>query len=83
MEYKMKVGEIDDATDYPILVLSGLTGLGQDTIRQLAKEGKFPIRSDHGEEKINGKEFMQWARSVNNRVDVNKTEYPTMRVNET
>ncbi|WP_047153176.1 hypothetical protein [Aneurinibacillus tyrosinisolvens] len=82
MQYKMKVKEVDKGTDYPLLVLSGLTGLGQDTIRNLAQQGNFSIHEKEGTQTISGKEFMQWADSVSHTIEVEKTEYKTMKVNE-
>jgi hypothetical protein len=82
MEYKMKVKEIDEATNYPLSVLSGLTGLGQETIRRLEQEGKFAFHQESGETQINGGEFLQWAREVNNIIEVEKTDYTKQEVNE-
>ena len=82
MEYKIKVHEIDDATDYPLLVLSGMTGLSQNTINQLVAQGCFPKHTVNGEEVINGKQFTTWARTVNNTIEVEKTDYTLMEVNE-
>lgn len=71
MEYGIKVKELDDATDYPLDVLAGMTGLGMDTIRRLEREGRFPVRTDpQGKQTVNGKLFLQWANSVGNRIEV-------------
>jgi hypothetical protein len=70
MEYQIPIKELDETMDYPLLVLSGMTGLSQDTIRRLASEGAFPIKEQNGESTVNGKEFLDWARSVNRRVEV-------------
>ncbi|WP_027416351.1 helix-turn-helix transcriptional regulator [Aneurinibacillus terranovensis] len=82
MQYKVKINEIDDGTDYPILTLSGLTGLGQDTIERLVQEGKFPVQVKDGVKTVNGKKFRQWSHSVHDMVEVEKNDYPTMKVNE-
>jgi len=76
MEYEMKVKELDEAVDYPIDVLAGMTGLGFDTIRKLEREGKFSFSSNaQGQQTVNGKEFLSWAKSVGNKVEVEKTDY--------
>ncbi|WP_139488752.1 hypothetical protein [Brevibacillus dissolubilis] len=72
IEYRMKVKELDDYTDYPVNVLSGMTGLGEHTIRKLAGEQKFGIQEKNGEDVVNGKDFLQWANSVGNMVMVEK-----------
>jgi len=76
MKYEMKVEELDEGTTYPVDVLAGMTGLGFDTIRKLGKEGKFPVvRSSDGADVVEGKAFLSWAQSVNNTVEVEKTDY--------
>lgn len=70
MEYKIKIKEVDEATNYPLLVLSGLTGLGQDTIRRLADEGNFSISRQDGETVVNGGEFKRWSASVDDTIEV-------------
>lgn len=70
MEYKIKVKEIDDATNYPVIVLSGLTGLGQDTIRKLADEGNFSIIQNEGEPVVNGSEFKRWSASMGDTIEI-------------
>ncbi|TLS37254.1 hypothetical protein [Pseudalkalibacillus caeni] len=83
MDYKMPVKELDNGTDYPLIVLSGMTGLSQEKIKQLSDQGHFQIREKNGEQVVNGKDFLAFARSVNNHVDVEKTNYSVMKVNET
>lgn len=70
MKYKIKIQEIDDATNYPVQVLSGLTGLGQDTLRKLAEEGNFSINQQDGETVVNGSEFRRWSASVDDTIEV-------------
>ncbi|MFC4320417.1 MerR family transcriptional regulator [Litchfieldia salsa] len=82
MEYKMHVKEIDDYTDYPIDVLMGLTGLGKNTIEKLINEGKLTGIDKNGLTTINGKEFLEWSSSVNQTIDVEKTYYSKMKVDE-
>lgn len=82
MRYKMKVKELDDNTNYPLDVLSGMTGLGIPTIQQLSGQGNFAINSNQGMETVNGREFLDWAASVGNVVEVEKTHYETKQVNE-
>jgi len=72
MKYQIKVKEIDKGTDYPLIVLSGLTGLGQNTIKMLSEEGEFSIKSHEGQQVINGGEFLQWSNSVENTIEVNE-----------
>lgn len=77
MEYEMKVKDLDEGTDYPIDVLAGMTGLGMDTIRKLEREGTFKfVRDRDGAEAVNGKQFLDWARSVNNRIEVETSGSP-------
>lgn len=83
MKYRMHVQELDEGTYYPILVLSGMTGLSQKTIKELAANGYFQIQSQHGEEVIHGKEFLEWANRVNHVVEVEKTEMKQMPVDKT
>lgn len=83
LNYQIKVKELDDHTNYPILVLSGMTGLSQQTIHQLADQGKFPIDMTNGQEVVNGKQFKDWASSVGNIIEVEKTDYTLMKVDET
>jgi hypothetical protein len=76
MEYKMKVKELDEATDYPVDVLAGMTGLGFDTIRKLEQEGRFSFKSNaEGQQVVNGGDFLGWAKSVNHTIEVEKTDY--------
>jgi len=76
MEYEMKVKELDEGTNYPIDVLAGMTGLGFDTIRKLESQGKFSFdKNDRGEQTVNGKAFLDWAKSVGNKIEVEKTDY--------
>lgn len=82
MKYHIKVQEIDNQANYPILVLSGLTGLGQHTIKKLSDEGNFGIKDQNGELFINGGEFKDWSNSVNHLVDVEKTNYSKKDINE-
>ncbi|WP_274361377.1 hypothetical protein [Paenibacillus thermotolerans] len=83
MEYNMKTKELDDGADYPIDVLAGMTGLGFDTIRKLEREGNISFRmNERGEQTVNGKQFLDWARSVGGIIDVQKTEYPVMEVED-
>lgn len=82
MKYKMHVKEIDNHTDYPINVLMGLTGLGEETIQHLIDDGKISSVQKDGESLINGKEFLNWSTSVNHTIDVQKTHYTKMKVDE-
>jgi len=82
MKYKMHVKEIDHQTNYPLDVLSGLTGLGQHTIAELADQGRFAIHEEGGQKTVNGQEFLSWAESVNNIVEVEETQYSSKKVNE-
>lgn len=83
MQYKIKMNELDDKTDYPVDVLAGLTGLGFDTIRRLESEGRFSFSTNEkGEQTVNGKQFKDWAESVNNTIEVEKTDYPVMEVKD-
>ncbi|MCI3919515.1 hypothetical protein MO973_04620 [Paenibacillus sp. TRM 82003] len=75
MEYNIKVKELDAATDYPIDVLAGMTGLGFDTIRRLEREGSFAFQQKNGQQTVNGQAFLDWAQSVNNKIEVEKTDY--------
>lgn len=75
MEYDIKVNELDDATDYPIDVLAGMTGLGFDTIRRLEREGHFQFRTKDGKETVNGRAFLDWANAVDRKIEVEKTDY--------
>jgi hypothetical protein len=76
MEYEMKTKELDAATQYPLDVLAGMTGLGFDTIRRLENEGCFTFQKNgKGEETVSGKAFLDWAQSVNNKIKVEKTDY--------
>lgn len=72
MRYQIKVKEIDQGTDYPLIVLSGLTGLGQNTIKELSEDGKFSVKDQNGQQVINGGEFLQWSNSVDNTIEVNE-----------
>jgi hypothetical protein len=83
MEYHLHVEELDKGTDYPLLVLSGMTGLSEQKIKKLGQEGHFRIKTQNGEQVVNGKEFLEWAASVNNAVDVEKTNVVPMKVKET
>jgi len=83
MEYRMHVKELDEGTNYPLLVLSGMTGLSQQKIKELAEEGHFRIQSQNGEQVINGKEFLDWAERVNHTVEVEKTDMEKMNVHDT
>jgi hypothetical protein len=83
MEYHLHVKELDNGTDYPLLVLSGMTGLSEQKIRKLGQEGHFRIKTKNGEQVVNGKEFLEWAASVNHTVDVEKTNVVPMKVKET
>jgi hypothetical protein len=67
MEYKIKVKEIDEGASYSLLELSGLTGLGQSTLRRLIDEGKLQVQNN---EEISGKEFLNWSHSVNDTIEV-------------
>lgn len=69
--YEIKVHELDEQMDYSMLELSGLTGLGQDTIRSLINQGKFTAEMSNGSETVNGGEFLRWSRSVNNKIHAN------------
>ncbi len=72
----MKVKELDEGTNYPLDVLAGMTGLGFDTIRRLEREGKFSFNnSGDGQPTVNGKAFLDWAKSVGNKIEVEKTDY--------
>jgi hypothetical protein len=82
MQYKMKTKELDDAVDYSIIVLSGMTGLGQGTIQELIDKGVLTPIKDGSVTKINGKQFKDWALSVNDMIEVERTNYPTMKVDE-
>lgn len=82
MKYQINVKEIDNGTDYPLIVLSGLTGLGKETIKRLSEEGRFRIKVQDGKLVINGGEFKNWSHSINNTIEVEKTNYPTLEVNE-
>lgn len=74
MEYEMKVEDLDEGTNYPVDVLAGMTGLGFETIRRLESEGKFSfIRNREGAQAVNGKQFLDWARSVGNKLEVEKS----------
>jgi len=76
MEYEIKVKELDEATNYPIDVLAGMTGLGFDTIRRLEREGSFSFTTNgKGQQTVNGKDFLEWAKSVGNKIEVEKTDY--------
>jgi hypothetical protein len=76
MDYKMKVKELDPATSYPVDVLAGMTGLGFDTIRQLEREGCFTFQTnERGQDTVSGQQFLHWAASVNNTIQVEKTDY--------
>jgi hypothetical protein len=76
MEYEMKVKELDEGTNYPIDVLAGMTGLGFDTIKRLESQGKFSfMKDDKGRQAVNGKDFLDWAKSVGNKLEVEKTDY--------
>jgi hypothetical protein len=73
MEYTIKTKELDEHTDYPLDVLVGMTGLGFETIRRLEREGSFSFSSDAtGAQTVNGKEFLDWAKSVNHKIEVEK-----------
>lgn len=72
MKYQIKVKEIDEGTNYPLIVLSGLTGLGQNTIKELSEEGKFSVKDHEGQQVINGGEFLHWSNSVGNILEVNE-----------
>ncbi|WP_166244385.1 hypothetical protein [Paenibacillus turpanensis] len=80
MIYEMKTKELDEATQYPLEVLSGMTGLGMATIEDLARQGCFPIQNQQGERVVNGKAFLSWAHSVGSKVEVESSSYPTMEV---
>lgn len=82
MKYQIKVKEIDNGTDYPLIVLSGLTGLGQETIKHFSEEGKFRIKDQDGKLVVNGGEFKNWSHSIDNTIEVEKTNYPKLEVNE-
>jgi len=82
MRYHIKVKELDDAVDYPLIVLAGMTGLGMDTIRQLIDHGVLQTVTGGSEIRINGKHFKEWAQSVDNEIEVEKTDCSTMPVNE-
>ncbi|WP_078547553.1 hypothetical protein [Litchfieldia alkalitelluris] len=82
MKYKMHIKEIDNYTDYPIDVLMGLTGLGKDTISYLIADGKISSFEKDGESVINGKDFLNWSTSVNHTIEVEKTHYTKMKVDE-
>jgi hypothetical protein len=82
MEYKIHVKEIDDNTDYPIDVLMGLTGLGKQTIETLINDGKLTTIDKSGITTINGKEFLGWSTTVNHTIEVEKTAYSKMKVEE-
>lgn len=76
MNYEIKVKDLDEAANYPIDVLAGMTGLGFDTIRRLEREGKFRfVTDDTGKQAVNGKEFLTWAESVERRIEVEQTDY--------
>ncbi|TLS52290.1 hypothetical protein FE782_09955 [Paenibacillus antri] len=76
MEYEMKVKDLDEGTNYPVDVLAGMTGLGFDTIRRLEREGKFSFSNNRdGQQTVNGKAFLDWAKSVGNKIEVEKTDY--------
>jgi hypothetical protein len=70
VQYTIKTKEIDHYTDYPVLVLAGLTGLGVPILERLAEEGKFPVTEKEGERTINGKQFLSWSHSNNNVIEV-------------
>jgi len=72
VKYQIKVKEIDEGTDYPLIVLSGLTGLGQNTIKVLSEEGKFSAKGQGEQQVINGGDFLQWSNSVWNTIEVNE-----------
>lgn len=82
MIYQIKVKEIDEGTNYPLIVLSGMTGLSQQTIHQLVEHGNFPIVQQDGQDVISGKAFLEWAQSVDNEIEVEKTDYHLMEVED-
>jgi hypothetical protein len=83
IQYKIQMKELDEKTDYPVDVLAGMTGLGFNTIDRLAAEGHFSFGTNSkGQRTVNGKEFIEWSESVGNTIEVEKTEYPVMKVDE-
>lgn len=82
MNYKIKVKEIDQETNYPLMVLSGLTGLSQQTIQELAEKGKFSIDNEGEQMVVKGQDFLSWAKSVDNSIEVEKTDYHLMEVED-
>ena len=82
MIYQIKVKEIDEGTDYSLLVLSGMTGLSQQTIHELVDQGKFSLNQQNGQAVIKGKEFLDWAHTVDNKIQVEKTDYHLMEVED-
>jgi hypothetical protein len=66
----MKVKELDEGATYTLLELSGLTGLGQQTLRKLIEQGKLHPQNQNGQEVIQGSEFLNWSRSVNHTIEV-------------
>ncbi|RXT15319.1 hypothetical protein [Ammoniphilus sp. CFH 90114] len=82
MNYNIKVKELDEGTNYPLIVLSGMTGLGQKTIQELAEQGNFSMISENGQQVVKGKEFLDWAKSVDNQIEVEKNDYHLMDVED-
>lgn len=82
MNYKIKVKEVDEETKYPLIVLSGLTGLSQKTIQELAQQGNFPLYHEGDQTVIKGQDFLNWAQSVDNCIEVEKTDYQLMAVQD-
>jgi|GEM_PF-1222952 len=83
MKYKIKHTEIDHGTNYPLDVLSGLTGLGQETLQRLISEQAFSTSlTDEGIEVVNGKDFLHWSSSVDHFIEVEQNAHPMMEVNE-
>lgn len=70
MEYKIKVKELDEGASYSLLELSGLTGLGQRTLKNLIQNGTLHTQNQTGQEVIQGSEFLKWSSSVNNTIEV-------------
>jgi hypothetical protein len=69
--YEIKIQELDDNFEYSLIELSGLTGLGQDTLRRLIQEGEFHSHEEKGVETVRGSDFLKWSKSVHNKIEVN------------
>lgn len=55
--YPLTVKEIDMDTEYPPLVLCGLSGLGIDKMQQLIQSGELPAT----QKGIAGADFLNWV----------------------